>query len=80
MRLAGESGSDAIHLAAPLSAAEGDKVRPDRRRIHALRFHKRDKLRSRKGFPLDVTDGTEAESKMLECKPASLREHSNPGT
>lgn len=58
VRLAGESGSDAIHSAAPRSAIKREKVRPDRRRRNALRFHERDKLSGGRSFPLNVTNGS----------------------
>src|SRR5690606_17659512 len=80
VRLARESGSDAIHAATPLCASERDKVRPDRRLIDDARFHKRDKLRGRSGFPFDVTDSpVSAESKILECSTNTFVEHSDAG-
>lgn len=61
--LAWEAGSDAIHSAAPRATVEGGEVRPDRRRIQALRFHERDKLGGGRGFPLNVSDGAVLGSK-----------------
>lgn len=55
--LTGEAGSDAIHSAAPRPAVKREQVRPDRRRIQALRFHERDKLGGGRGFALNVSDG-----------------------
>lgn len=79
MRLTRKTGSEAIHSAAPVSASEGDKIRPDRRRIHEARFHKRDKLGGRKSFPFNVTDSSVFEAKMLECKSDTFVEHPDSG-
>jgi len=56
-RLAGETGNEAIHAAAPRSAIEGDNVTPDNRRMKDAFCHSRDQMRGDKGFPLHVTDG-----------------------
>jgi hypothetical protein len=77
--LAREPGSDAIHLAAPLSASEGEQVRPDRRRIKCSRFHKRDKLRGSSGFPLHVANGSHADAVKVECGAEPFAEHSDAG-
>jgi hypothetical protein len=77
--LARESGSDAIHLAAPLAASEGCKVRPDRRRIERSRFHERDKLAGSRGFPFNVANGAVLDSKKLECGSHAFSEHPDAG-
>jgi hypothetical protein len=79
VRLARESGNDAIHAAAPRLAVEGLQVSPDRRRIQDARFHKRDKLGGCKGFPFDVSDGVVFVSKKLECSADALAEHADSG-
>ena len=79
VRLAGETGNDAIHAATPASSVEGEQVRPDRRRIQAARFHERDKLRGCIGFPLHVSDSAVSESKMLECGMAPKVESTDAG-
>jgi hypothetical protein len=79
MRLAGETGSDAIHAATPCASVEGAKVRPDRRCIQEARFHKRDKLGGSSSFPFDVSDSAVVPSEILGCKPDSFAEHGDPG-
>lgn len=51
--LAGISGSDAIHLAAPRAAVEGFKIVPYRRRIQCLVFHPRHESGRGMCFALD---------------------------
>lgn len=57
--LARESRNEEIHASAPSCAVEGEQVRPDRRRIKGSRFHKADKLRGCRGFPLHVANGAQ---------------------
>lgn len=60
--LAGISGSDAMNAAAPWSAIEGCKVRPDRRLIQCSRRHMASQRCGGKGFPLHVSDAARAKS------------------
>jgi hypothetical protein len=77
--LARESGNDAIHLAAPVAASEGEHVRPDRRRIKGSRFHKRGKLGGSRGFPLHVANSAVSDAQKLECGSNAFSEHSDAG-
>jgi len=53
--LAGEPGSDEIHLAAPRVRVEGEQVVPDRSCTQGLVFHPRHESGRGVGVPLDVT-------------------------
>lgn len=77
--LARESGNDAIHLAAPVLASEGEQVRPDRRRIKGSRFHKRDKLGGGRGFPLHVANGSVIDAQELQSGSEPFSKHPDAG-
>lgn len=77
--LARESGNDAIHLAAPVAASEGDEIRPDRRRIERSCFHKRGKLGGSRGFPFHVANGAVSDAEKVECGSHTFAEHSDSG-
>jgi hypothetical protein len=80
VRLAWESGSEAIQFSAPAASVEGDKVRPDRRLIDGTLFHKRDKLRGCRSFPFDVSGSSVADSKIFESSAQAFIEHADAGT
>lgn len=61
--LAGESGSNDIHLAVPVSAVEGLDLIPDRRLIQSLLFHPCHEARRRVGIPFTVAYGSCESSK-----------------
>ena len=70
--LAGETGSDEIHSAAPRSAVEGREIVPNRRSIQGLVFHPRHESGRRVGVPLNVTNGAGSEP----CEPSGKLETS----
>ncbi len=53
--LAGITGREEIHAAAPRSAVEGSQIVPDRRRSQGRVFHPGHESGRGVGFPLDVT-------------------------
>lgn len=55
--LTGDSASDEIHNSTPRASVEGGNVRPDRRRSHGSRFHRRDQVCGGECFPLHVAHG-----------------------
>ena len=75
--LAGETGSDEIHSAAPRAAPEGRKVVPDRSRSQVLVLHARDESGRRAGFPLNVTHSSVSSS---ERSGGPEFHRSDPGT
>jgi hypothetical protein len=80
MMASAETEAPSFRSSAPRCAIEGEKVRPDRRRINRAVFHERDKLRGSRGFPLHVANGAVFASKKLACGSQSFIEHANPGT
>jgi len=79
-RLAGETGSEAIHSAAPCSAIEGFKSVGNRRAIQARVFHPRHESGRRVGIPLDVTHATAVEAEPFESGAHAFAEHSDAST
>jgi hypothetical protein len=57
-RLAGETGSDEIHAAAPWATVEGGEVRPDRSLIQPRLCHPRHESGRCVGIPLNVSHGS----------------------
>lgn len=74
--LAGQAGSEEIHLAAIRSAVEGREIVPDRSRIQGRVLHPRHEVGRCTGFPLNVTHGAYVAS---ECEVDSEVEHADPG-
>jgi hypothetical protein len=68
MRLARDAANDAIHEAAPLSAAEGSGIAPHRRWSHETLAHRFDQVGDGEGFPLHQTDRASAWDCQLEAK------------
>lgn len=56
MRLARDAANEAIHKAAPRSAAEGSHIAPDRRWSQETLFNRCDQVRAGEGFPLHHKD------------------------
>jgi len=77
VRLAGDSSSDEIHLAAPRLAVECCEIVPDRSRIQGLVFHPRHEDARCIGFPLDVADTVMSPT---HGKLDSEGHRANPGT
>jgi hypothetical protein len=75
--LTGESGNDAIHLAAPCASVEGADIGPDRSRIHRAFFHARDHDCGGVSFPLNVANGAIRDAQVGEPGSQSLVEHSD---
>lgn len=63
-RLAWVARSDAIHRATPREAVEGSHVRPNRRLIQTVRFHRRSQVLDGEGFPFHPTDRANWEDKL----------------
>lgn len=77
--LAREARNEQIHASAPSCAVEGEQVRPDSRRIKGSCFHKRDKLRGSRGFPLHVANGSVFDAEKSECGMDAFSEHADAG-
>lgn len=58
-RLAGISAHDDMYSSIPGASVEGLEIRPDRSLIQPTRVHSPEKVRNRKGFPLDVTSSAQ---------------------
>jgi hypothetical protein len=76
-RLAGETGRDEIHAAAPRAAVEGREIVPDRSAIQGLVFHPRHEAGRGEGFPLDIAHSSVGVS---ESEVESEFQSSDPGT
>ena len=75
--LAREPRNDAIHSAAPCSSVEGEKVGPDRSRVHRAFFHARCQDCGGVCFPLNVTDGASLDAQVSEPGSQSFAKHSH---
>jgi len=66
-RLAGITGSEDIHPAAPRFAAEAAKIAPNRRSVERSVFKTRNQLFGRSDFPFHVQD----RASFRDCEPQS---------
>lgn len=65
-RLAGESGSDDVHLSSELSSRQSREVGPDRRVIQGTRLNRCVQTRARECFPLQVSDNASRDASESE--------------
>jgi hypothetical protein len=68
MGLARDAANEAIHKAAPWSAAEGSGIAPHRRWSQATLPHRFDQMGEGEGFPLHQTDRASAWDRQLDAK------------